>query len=463
MQLSRALPDAPPTAPVRMVHLGLGNFHRAHQAWYTWHAPDAADWGIAAFTGRRPEAADALQPQDGLYTLITRSAAADAFELIGALTAVHPATDHDQYLDYLRLPGVSVVTITVTEAGYPRGADGRLSVTDAVAADIGALRRDPATPVHTLPAKLVAGLLARRAAGAGPLTILSCDNLPDNGGVTRTVVVDLAVEVDPSLVAWVEANIDFASSMVDRITPASTDEDREMVAAAQGYVDAAPVPTEPFSEWVISGTFPAGRPTWEVAGAQIVADVAPFEQRKLWLLNGSHSLLAYAGSARGHESIDQAIADPHCRHWVELFWDEAQQHLTLSGPEVTDYRQALLTRFTNPRIQHRLAQIAADGSTKLAVRILPALRAERAAGRLPVGCATALAAWVLHLRGDVAPVKDSDAERFVAAAETADVAEAVTAVLALLDQDLVRDTELVGAIQDQAVAVAHGVGGKVGL
>ena len=460
-RLSRSRPDAPRSAPVRIVHLGVGNFHRAHQAWYTWHAPDADRWGIAAFTGRSPAAAELLQPQDGLYTLITRSATGDDFELVGALSAVHPSADHERFLAYLRQPEVAVVTITVTEAGYLRGPDGGLAQTPAVAADVGALRRDPAAPVKTLPAKLVAGLLARREAQAGAITILSCDNLPHNGLVTHRVVTELAEQVDPALVGWIEGNVDFASSMVDRITPASTAEDRETVADAQGYVDAAAVATEPFSEWVISGTFPAGRPTWEDAGAQLVPNVAPFEQRKLWLLNGSHSLLAYAGSVRGHESIDQAIADPDCRGWVEQFWDEAQRHLTLTGPQIDDYRKALLDRYANPRIRHRLTQIAADGSTKLAVRTLPPLRAERAAGRLPLGCVTALAAWVLHLRGHGAPVRDVDAERFVAAAGAPDLPTAVSAVLHLIDPQLAADAELIDAIVTQTAAVVDGTDQEV--
>ena len=148
-----------------------------------------------------------------------------------------------------------------------------------------------------------------------------------------------------------------------------------------GYVDAYPVPTEPFSEWVVSGAFPAGRPRWEDAGATLVDDVEPFEQRKLWLLNASHSMLAYAGSIRGYQTIDEAIADPRCRSWVETFWDEASRHLILPASDIANYRAALLTRFSNPRVRHQLAQIAADGSIKLPVRTLPTLRAERSAGR----------------------------------------------------------------------------------
>jgi fructuronate reductase len=440
----------PVAAPVRIVHLGLGNFHRAHQAWYTAHAPDAADWGIAAFTGRRPDTADDLRPQDGLYTLITRGAEGDTFEVLGAVSAVHPAADHEAYLDYLRRPEVSVVTITVTEAGYLRGPDGRLELTrPVVASDLVALRQDRTAPVATLPGKLVAGLLARRAAGSGAITLLSCDNLPHNGPVTEAVVRDLAEAVDETLIGWIDDHVDFATSMVDRITPATVEDDRDLVAASQAYEDASPVPTEPFSEWVMSGRFPSGRPAWQEAGAQIVDDVTPYEQRKLWLLNGSHSLLAYAGSVRGHATVDQAIADSACREWVESFWNEASQYVTLPAKSVADYRAALVDRYANPRIGYLLSQIATDGSIKLPVRILPTLRAERAAGRLPVGCATALAAWVLHLRGEGAPVKDEGAGPARAAADAEDLAVAAAGVLDTLDPALSADADLVRLVVQQ--------------
>jgi fructuronate reductase len=450
-RLSRSLPDTAAAAPVRIVHLGLGNFHRAHQAWYTAHSPDADRWGIAAFTGRRSDMADALAPQDGLYTLITRSAEGDAFELIGALSAVHAASEHETYLDYLNRPEVAIITITVTEAGYLRGADGHLDTgQNVVAADMQALRSDPRGPVSSLPAKLVAGLLARRAAEAGPLTVLSCDNLPDNGAVTKTVVQDLAAEVDDTLPGWIDNHIDFATSMVDRITPQTTDEDRALVEQACGYVDAAPVATEPFSEWVVSGGFPAGRPRWEEADATLVADVEPFERRKLSLLNGSHSMLAYAGSIRGYRTIDEAIADPACRSWVETFWDEASRHLTLPAANLANYRAALLTRFANPQMRDQLARIAADGSAKLPVRTLPTLRAERSAGRIPTGCATTIAAWVLHLRGLGAPIKDPGAAAAQEAANSGDLPVAVPAVLNVLEPGLGTDQDLVQAVLDQA-------------
>jgi fructuronate reductase len=453
-RLSRSLPDMPAAAPIRMVHLGVGNFHRAHQAWYTTHSPDADQWGIAGFTGRRRDTADALAPQDGLYTLITRSAEGDTFELIGALSAVHAAADHEAYLDYLSRAEVAMITITVTEAAYLRGADGHLDAgLDVVVADLEALRSDPRKPVASLPARLVAGLVARRISDAAALTILSCDNLPENGAVTKTVVQDFAALLDKTLPSWIDSQVDFATSMVDRITPGTTDEDRALVQQACGYVDAYPVATEPFSEWVISGGFPAGRPHWEEAGAAIVAEVEPFEQRKLWLLNGSHSMLAYAGSIREHSTIDEAIADPGCRSWVEMFWDEASRHLSLPAADIAKYREALLARFSNPRAGDQLARIAADGSTKLVVRTVPTIRAERAAGRVPIGCATTIAAWILHLRGLGAPVKDSGAGPAQQAANSRELPEAVPAVLDVLEPGLGGDKDFVDAVLHQATAI----------
>jgi fructuronate reductase len=454
-RLSRSLPDTPVAAPVRIVHLGVGNFHRAHQAWYTAHSPDAGQWGIAAFTGRRTDMADALQPQDGLYTLITRSGEGDSFELIGALSAVHGAVEHETYLNYLSRTEVAMVTITVTEAAYLRGADGHLDAgQDAIVSDLKALRSDPSNPVASLPGRLVAGLIARRASGATALAILSCDNLPENGAVTKAVVHDFAVRLDETLADWIDSHVDFATSMVDRITPGTTDEDRALVQQACGYVDAYPVATEPFSEWVISGGFPAGRPRWEEAGAAIVAEVEPFEQRKLWLLNGSHSMLAYAGSIRGHSTIDEAIADPGCRSWVEMFWDEASRHLTLPAADIAEYRSALLTRFSNPRAGDQLARIAADGSTKLLVRTMPTIRAERAAGRIPIGCATTVAAWVLHLRGLGAPIKDAGAAAARDAANSGELRAATPAVLDVLEPGLGTDKDFVDAVLRQADAIA---------
>ncbi len=226
---------------------------------------------------------------------------------------------------------------------------------------------------------------------------MPCDNLPGNGAVVGRVLHDLAEQVDPGLAAWIEESVSTVTTVVDRITPRPTPDDVRAVTEATGWSDRAPVVTEPFSEWVLSGAFPRGRPRWEDAGATFTDEIAPFEQRKLWLLNGAHSLLAYAGSARGHTTVADAVADDTCRDWLEQWWDEASLHLDLGAGEVAAYRAALVDRFANPRIRHRLDQIAADGSQKLPVRILPVLRRERAAGRVPArrdprarrpGCAT---------------------------------------------------------------------------
>ncbi|MCZ2816337.1 mannitol dehydrogenase family protein [Modestobacter sp. VKM Ac-2984] len=443
-------PGAPP--PVRAVHLGLGSFFRAHQAWYTDRA--AEPWGIAAFTGRRPDLATALTTQDGLYTLVTRGPDGDRFDVVRSVVRAHAAADSDAWLTLLADPAVRVLTTTVTEAGYHRRPAGGLDTDHPqVAADLAALRRDPRAPVGSVPARIVAGLLARRAADAGPLALVPCDNLPDNGAALSEVVLALAAAVDPTLPDWIGAQVTTATTMVDRITPEPTAADRDTVRAATGTEDLAPVVTEPFSEWVVSGRFPGGRPAWEDAGAVLTDDVAPFEQRKLWLLNGAHSLLAYVGSVRGHATVAEAVADHRCLALLHGWWDVCTPHLSVSPDEVAAYCAALVQRFANPRIRHSLAQIATDGSQKLPVRFLPVLRWERTAGRLPEPAVTVLAAWLLHLQGAGAPVKDvrADELRALAAGEPAEVAPRV---LSALDPALADDQELVRAVRDRAAELS---------
>ena len=431
-RLSRAT-EGRPAAPVRLVHLGVGNFFRAHAAWYTEHAADAADWGIAAFTGRSPAIAEGLTQQEGLYTLLVRGPGGARPEVISSLSAVHPSDDLDALRGYFADPAVAVVTTTVTEAGYRRDPSGGLDVgADDVCADVVALQKDPlAGVVSTTPGKLVAGLLARRAAGAGPIAVVPNDNVPDNGAMVARVVRDLCALVDETLPGWVGDNVSYVTTMVDRITPRSTPDDRAEVARQTGVDDPETVPTEPFSEWVLAGSFPAGRPDWESAGATVVDDVRPFETRKLWLLNGSHSLMAYAGSLLGHETVAEAIADPVVRGWVEQWWDAAAPHVDLPAVDVEGYREALLGRYCNPQIRHLLAQIAADGSQKVPIRALPVITAELDEGRVAAGATRIVAAWLAHLRGLGAPVTDASAAEVVPLARGA-VDEAVPAVLAWL-------------------------------
>lgn len=444
--LTRASGDGRPVAPVRIVHLGLGNFFRAHQAWYTDTASDSKDWGIAAFTGRSARLADALTSQDGLYTLITRSAGEDTARVLSSVSRTHPGPDTPAWLDHLANPQVRIVTLTVTEAGYVRGPDGGLDRDrPEVRNDIESLRRDPSAAVSTTPARLVAGLAARRAAEAGPLAVVSCDNLPDNGAAVARVVSEFAALLDPELVSWIGVNVSFVTTMVDRITPATTDDDLAVVVTLTGKTDTAPVVTEPYTEWVLSGDFPGGRPAWQDSGARFVDDIAPFEERKLWLLNGGHALLAYAGSARGHQTIAEAVSDPVCRDWLLQWWATASAHLTLPPQEIAAYCDALLERFANPRIRHLLAQIAADGSQKIPVRILPTIRRERSAGRMPVAALRVVAAWINHLRGAGVPVKDAAAQQVIGLA-SGPLEGAVVAMLDFLDPGVGADADVAAAV-----------------
>jgi fructuronate reductase len=447
------MPSRDVRPPVRIVHLGLGGFFRAHQAWYTGAAPDAAGWGIVAFTGRSRALADRLTGQDGLYTLVVRGPEADEMSVQQALVAAHPGTDLAAWSRQLARPEVAVVTLTVTEAAYARSPDGGLDLDRPdVRADLAAIHGTEqgdtgqvgTGQVATVPGRLVAGLAARRAAGAGALAVVSCDNLPGNGAVTARLVTELAEAAEPPLARWIRDHVSFVTTMVDRITPHTTEQDVRAVAETTGWPDAAPVVTEPFTEWVLSGDFPAGRPAWDAAGARFVDDVHPYETRKLLLLNGAHSLLAYAGSARGHETIAEAVADPVCRGWLDQWWDEAQRYVPLPAADLAAYRATLHGRFANPRIRHTLAQIAADGSQKVAIRVLPVLRGERAAGRIPAGCVRILAAWIDHLRGIGAPVDDAGAGPYRQRAGSA------RDVLALLAPDLAGDADLIGAIDEAA-------------
>lgn len=398
-QLSRTVRPVP-KAPVRIVHLGLGAFHRSHQAWYTQHAGDSPDWGIAAFTGRRPDAAASLSGQDGLYTVVERGDDGDTFEVVGSIVEAVDGSDIGRLAGLVAAPGTAVVTLTITEAAYGLGANGRLDPKDpAVAADLQQLEAGPGGRPTTPVGRLVHALAARQAAGAGPLAVVCCDNLSHNGSVARNAVVGMAEAWDPRLAAWIDANVSFVSTSVDRITPRTTDADVEAVTAACGYRDNSPVVAEPFRNWVLSGDFPAGRPRWEDAGAVFVDDIEPYENRKLWLLNGAHSLLAYLGQLRGHTTVAEALADPACLAAVERFWDEAEANLSGAAADGADlqipaYRVQLLARFRNTRIAHHLTQIAMDGSTKLRMRAVPVLAAEREAGRAGEGAAGMIAAWV---------------------------------------------------------------------
>lgn len=442
-----------PAAPERIIHLGVGNFARAHQAWYTQHAPDAAEWGIAGFTGRGPRMRDLLNAQDDVYTLITSGAAGDRFEVISSISSMHSGSDTAALRARFADPRIAIVTSTVTEAGYMRAQNGDLDVANPdVAADLQALKANAdADGLKTVPARMVAGFLARRNAGSGPMTVLPCDNLPGNGAAFRRVVEQAIAEIDPSLLDWTRLNVSWATSMVDRITPATTSADIELVEQTEGWRDVAAVRTEPFCEWVIAGDFPAGRPAWEASGAVITDDVTPYEQRKLWMLNGSHSMLAYCGSLFGYQSVSEAVADPMLRSWIEEWWDLAGNYVAVPTDE---YRRKLLERFANPNIRHLLMQIASDGSEKLPVRIVPVALKALEGGTVAVPAARVIASWILFLQRFADELVDVNKDAVIVLAqacgfgETIDV-DAVKRMVAYVNGELGASSPFVDEVARQ--------------
>ncbi|MCU1410801.1 MAG: oxidoreductase [Rhodoglobus sp.] len=411
-------------APVRAVHLGLGAFHRAHQAWYTAAVSD--DWGIAAFSGRSPEAAEALARQDGLYTLVERDSESDRTGIVASIVEAVDGARTDRLIELVAAESTALVTLTITEAGYRLLPDGLPDAADPVmAADLAG------EPPRSALGRLALALDARRATGA-PIAVVPCDNLPANGALVRAGLLALAERRDAALAEWIGENVSFVSTSVDRITPRLSPADREAAGRLGPWTDAAPVVTEPFSDWILSGAFPVGRPAWEAAGARFVDDITPFEHRKLWLLNGAHSLLAYLGSVRGLDVVSDAIADPVCRGAVLDFWAEARRTLADESLGLDEYCAALLRRFENPRIRHELAQIGLDGATKLRLRVVPTARAERSAGRDARGAATPIAAWVAAIRrGGYGADSESPA--------IARAAGDVRALVRILDPDLADD------------------------
>ncbi|MCA2218885.1 hypothetical protein [Jidongwangia harbinensis] len=268
---------------------------------------------------------------------------------------------------------------------------------------------------------------------------------------------DIAELLDPSLLGWLDTSLTVVTTAVDRITPRPAADEARHVRDATGLDDRCPVATELFQEWVLSGDFPAGRPAWQDAGATFTDDVTPFEHRKLWLLNGGHSLLAYAGSIRGHVSVAQAVADDTCQQWLQQWWSTASRHLNQPEDELAAYQEALLERFANPRMHHQLAQIGTDGSQKLPIRILPVLHAERAQQRTPAGATLVLAAWICCLRGHGAPVADVHAQTMVSAA-AGPLPDAVRRVLSELDPTLGGDDEISDVVRHQCQQLVHEAG-----
>jgi fructuronate reductase len=440
-----------------IVHLGVGAFHRAHQAVYTDDvlARDPS-WGIVAASLRSPDTYDALEPQDGLYTVSVRSREGESLRVIGAIRQVIVAPRAvDDLLDVLADPQTRIVTMTVTEKGYCHDpATGALNEKHPDVVHDLAYPREP----KSAPGFLIEALRRRRAAGVPPFTVLTCDNLPSNGRTVKRVLTRFAELVDPGLGRFVADEVSCPSTMVDRIVPATSDDDRERIAGELGATDAWPVVTEPFTQWVIEDRFPQGRPAWEDAGAEFVADVEPYEHMKLRLLNGSHSTLAYLGYLSGYETVADTMADPAFVRLVEGLMDEEVTptlHMP-PGADLTSYKCALVERFKNPALRHRTWQIAMDGSQKLPQRLLGTVRDRLRDGASINRLALGVAAWMRYVTGtdeNGAPieVRDPMAARLREIADRAgDSAERLAGELfgvrEIFGDDLPGDVRFTGAV-----------------
>ena len=381
----------------RLLHLGLGNFHRAHQAWYTARANafNGPMWHITGIAMRNAALRDAMEAQGGRYALGIRGPEGLRVDQIAVHDRVLVASeDAGAVLDAIADPDMRIITVTVTEKGYHLGDGGLDLDAPEIAAD---LTSDvPQTAIGLLSR----GLARRFKAGAGPVTVISCDNISGNGGKLAAAVTAFARaagdRIDPATT--------FPDTMVDRITPATSPRIRAEIEAATGQPDAAPVMTEAFSEWVIEDRFAGPRPDWHRVGVEITPDVAPFEKRKLRMLNAAHSWLAYSGQLAGHRYVHEAMADAELRAGVEALWDEAAQTLPDAlAPTLPAYRAALIQRFEVAEMRHELAQIGMDGSLKLRERLVPILTGLE--GDAPQTI-RAIAAWVVFLARAVAEGRD---------------------------------------------------------
>jgi fructuronate reductase len=396
-----------------ILHLGVGNFHRAHQAIYTEDAiaKRGGDWGIVGVSLRRPDMPALLTPQDNLYTVETLGVERH-LRVMGVIGRTLTAPEsRAELFGHLSAPHLRIVSLTITEKGYCLDGSGALAedhpdiVHDLKNAD------EPRSAI----AWIVRGLARRAQANAAGVTIISCDNLSENGAKLARAVLRFARMAEPSAVSWIEDSVSFPQTMVDCIVPATDAATISRVETDLALHDSAPVAREEFAQWVIENKFSGPRPAWDEVGAEIVSDVASFERLKLHVLNASHSTLAYRGIPRGHRYVRQAIADPELARFVEAMVLE-EIAPALAPLDVTSYWARVRARFANPRIDHRLAQIAEDGSAKLAQRIFPLLVANIRAGRPASRLAQVVRAWLAFAKQG--PVKDPERARLAAWAQS---------------------------------------------
>ncbi len=442
----------------RIVHLGFGAFHRAHQAVYAdiLAAEHGSNWGYTEINliGGEQQIAD-LKQQDNLFTVAEMSADAWRARVVGVVKqALHAQTDGiEAVLAALTVPDVAIVSLTVTEKGYCHSpATGQLIADHPlIVADL----QNPHRP-QSAPGVIVEALARRRSAGLPAFSVMSCDNMPENGHVTRNVILAYARALDAGLAEWIETRVTFPSTMVDRIVPAVTEETLSHVEQLTGVRDPAAVACEPFRQWVIEDNFVAGRPAWERAGAELVGNVLPFEEMKLRMLNGSHSFLAYLGYLAGYQHISDCMQDDAFRHAARaLMLDEQAPTLSVQGVDLEKYADSLLERYANPALKHRTWQIAMDGSQKLPQRMLDSVRWHLAHGGSYELLALGVAGWMRYVggvdeRGNTIEISDPLLPQIVACVQNShDGEERVFALLglkAIFGEDLPHQADFTQAV-----------------
>ena len=374
------------------MHLGVGGFHRAHQAVYLddlLALPDTERWGEIG-VGVLPGDArmrDALRGQDFLFTVVERSASAQSARVIGSMMGyILAAEDREAAIEAMAAPSTRIVSLTITEGGYYL--------------DEGTGQFFPDHP-EIQRGLITEALQRRRLRGLPPFTVMSCDNLQENGHVTKAVVLGYAGRRDPALGQWIADQVSFPCSMVDRITPGTTPEDLQFVATRFGVKDAWPVMTEPFRQWVIEDNFCNGRPAWERVGAELIGDVAPYETMKIRLLNGSHLAMAYLGALAGFTYVHEILADPTFHAFIRAFMEEVTPVVpVIPGTSVTEYKQTLLERFSNPSINDQVTRICSEGSAKMPKWLLPSITELLATGGRTDLLTLVVGSWIHYFGQD---------------------------------------------------------------
>lgn len=450
-----------------VLHIGLGAFHRAHQAVYTEAAAAAsgAAWGIAGVAPGSAATVEGLRAQDNLYTVTDLAPGGSSTRVIAALSeALQMGPDADRVRHLLQSPELTTVTLTITEKGYHRRGDtGGLDLNSvAVANDLAASAADqnPTTVIGVI----AAGLVARHRAGGAPITVVSCDNMTGNGAATGRVVREFIAASSwadrEGVLTWLDRSVGFPSTVVDRIVPVTTDDDRAAAATALGVVDRVPVIGEPYRQWVLENSFTAPRPAWELAGAGFVDDVAPYQLMKLRLLNGSHSAMAYLGLAAGCSTVAEVLGT----NWGERLVRRLAAEVAPSLPgdlDISAYTDALVARFSNPSMRDQLRRIGSDGSLKIGERWLGVIR-QLGPQATPV-LTTALAGWLNATRpagdgGQLFGTTDPAAEALAACwRERSAQVDVVAHCLRIVGApDLADDAELVRVVAAQLPAIRSG-------